>query len=134
MDKVSKGKVVCVGHSLGGGLVLASSKACGCMSIALNPDNVADKTASKFIRESGIGTGVHNIDNLAIVFTVKEELLARVNGFLSSGNEGGQRHTIDDKASKQELLGFKKHGIGYVRSVLSDYLVNIRQQRSTNSK
>ncbi|RYV01706.1 hypothetical protein SOPP22_15195 [Shewanella sp. OPT22] len=133
-DKVGKGRVVCVGHSLGGGLALASSKACGCKSIAFNPANVADKTASKFVRENGIGTDIHDIDNLAIVFTVKGELLARVNGFLPSGNEGGQRHIIDDKASKQELLGFKKHGIGYVRRVLSDYLVNIRQQRSTNSK
>ena len=129
VQRTGKDKVVCIGHSLGGGLAIAASKVAGCKSIVFNPANVSDKTVNGFIKKMSI-VSEYDIDNLALIFTVQGEILTFVNSVTpSSSVEGGQKYNICTDSTEKKSLGFEKHKIKFVRSVLTEYLEALRKEK-----
>lgn len=114
-EKVGARNVVCIGHSLGGGLAIASSKLTGCRSISFNPPFVKDKTVTDYSKEC-----VHNVDDLVLVFYDESDPLTMLNKFCG-GKLDGQRHSLGSKG-----FSLFAHKINSIKEKTKDYLKNFR--------
>ncbi len=126
--KAGTDNVICVGHSLGGGLSIAAAKLTGCYSVTFNPPDVNNSVIDNYVRKHGLVARARDQNNRALTFAVTADPLTVFNR-KTTKKEYGTTLTIPAEKSG---ISLECHKIQYIRDVLPDYLKNLRALRAAD--